>query len=824
MDFYLFLLFVTMGKQALQWIPKTSPEERETLEAQTREYLDERTDLLGEGFEYGGFRVVEDGKLSHYPIHYVQPLNENTSQFIDFDLFSVKTQREAIEKAVVSGNVSVSRVCSHLYNETCGQNDTAISLFHPGISLGKSSNMTREDVAAVVLTLEDLVLRASAKLEQSMAFYLYDTDERDDVDAVLAAELLLPDNNSEEVKLRYLDSQTFKQVGSLVVFTYNETIRLTGSTVWRVAMVALDDTFQPNVQPIILAGKFILMACLCIGLWIYTSMKRTKTLTELKRRNDLEKAAMIVQSARESAKVEQELNDYIAHEVRNPLAAAMSACSFVKAAVNETKPLQAADDVTSVREDVDIIDNSLSFMNDLLRSMLDMHRAKSKKIEVKMVPVDVMHDVLQPVATMLYKRDMTFDVVTECTPNNLLVMTDRLRLKQIILNLGRNATKFVREGYVKLGAAVVDGNVRLYVEDTGFGISKKKRKSLFAKFQESLDLMNQGTGMGLCLCKHMTELLTGDIWLDETYKSGLEDYPGTRFIVDLKMPPIATDQYESFLTEAPEEKAKHAVQTEEKSIAVCVPEAVTGRKDPLASTDTQTTDMSGSVRSSTTPSNDKSTVDNHKPSIPKAPTPRVNQSLQQQTENEEVLTELPETLSILFVDDDLVLRKLFARSVRKVVSTWNIKEASSGETAIRMCEDEKFDLIFLDQYMASVEKQLLGTETARALRSKGIFCRICGLSANDVEQGFIRAGADFFMFKPFPCQPRELRKQLHHILFSRRINENWDRLAFEAQQSAKTPVDPQPLSESPVEKANTDSVTSQVTQSTFADESKDFSR
>jgi hypothetical protein len=57
---------------------------------------------------------------------------------------------------------------------------------------------------------------------------------------------------------------------------------------------------------------------------------------------------------------------------------------------------------------------------------------------------------------------------------------------------------------------------------------------------------------------------------------------------------------------------------------------------------------------------------------------------------------------------------------------------------------EPCDLIFMDQYMTSTEKQLLGTDTVRALRAKGFKNTICGLSANDLEQSFISADADCF--------------------------------------------------------------------------------
>ena len=64
------------------------------------------------------------------------------------------------------------------------------------------------------------------------------------------------------------------------------------------------------------------------------------------------------------------------------------------------------------------------------------------------------------------------------------------------------------------------------------------------------------------------------------------------------------------------------------------------------------------------------------------------------------------------------------------------------------------------QQMASIEKQLLGTETVRALRSRGVESLICGLSANDLEQQFKEAGANHFLFKPFPCEKEALSAEL----------------------------------------------------------------
>ena len=195
----------------------------------------------------------------------------------------------------------------------------------------------------------------------------------------------------------------------------------------------------------------------------------------------------------------------------------------------------------------------------------------------------------------------------------------------------------------------------------------------------------------------------GEIYLDPEYHSGVPGHPGTRFVVDLKTPPI------------------------EQPLVV----------DPT---------MLAMLKSSS----NKDKIDNDSASALST-------------------YELPDKLAVLFVDDDPILRKLFVRTTKTVAPNWAIREASNGETALRLTENgEHFDLIFVDMYMASVEKQLLGTETVSELRNRGIQSRICGLSANDKESDFYEAGADAFMFKPFPCKKDELTDALCHVLFGDR--------------------------------------------------------
>jgi len=439
-----------------------------------------------------------------------------------------------------------------------------------------------------------------------------------------------------------------------------------------------------------------------------------------------------IAAAQKAAADERDLNEFIAHEVRNPLAAAMSASTFVSSMLQEPETWKDAIDI--IREDVQVINASLYFINDFLRSMLDIQRLHFKNLKLQISTTDILHDVLEPVSAMLYKRDVNFEITVQC-PENILVQTDSLRLKQVILNLARNSSKFVESGFIRLRGDVVQGNVELYVEDSGPGIPPAKHSSLCAKFQASLDQLSQGTGVGLCLSKQIMTTMNGDIWLDTTYDSGFAGHPGARFVIQLNVPPVH-------------------------------PEVVTSSYELAASLIKDNASLSG-LQDKTNHTKDEFSVVQEfaatgSPETRQFSIPQITDAGQDSMNMEQL--SLPDSLSILFVDDDAILRKLFIRAVRKVGPSWRIREAGSGEAALQLCETESFDLIFIDQYMASIDKQLLGTETVRELRTRGIQSKICGLSANYLNESFVSAGADHFLLKPMPCAAEELKRVLHRIL------------------------------------------------------------
>ena len=194
--------------------------------------------------------------------------------------------------------------------------------------------------------------------------------------------------------------------------------------------------------------------------------------------------------------------EYLSHEVRNPLASALTACSFLETAFDKMlKPgepaARDAKDMLHVKEDLNVVKSSLTFINDLLRSLLDLSKIENKQMTLKTSPTDLLNDVIEPVATIVRRRHEAIKIEVDC-PANVVVEADQMRLKQVVLNLSMNSKKFVEKGFIRLSVRVVpEKGVEISVSDSGPGIPESKRNNLFARFQESLDLMQQGTGIGL---------------------------------------------------------------------------------------------------------------------------------------------------------------------------------------------------------------------------------------------------------------------------------------------------------------------------------------
>jgi CheY-like chemotaxis protein len=105
-----------------------------------------------------------------------------------------------------------------------------------------------------------------------------------------------------------------------------------------------------------------------------------------------------------------------------------------------------------------------------------------------------------------------------------IIMTDELRLRQVLMNLINNAVKFTKSGQIRFGYHTDGGkNLVFFVEDTGIGISESLSEEIFKPFRQGdvkVSREYNGAGLGLSICRGLVKLMGGRIWLNSVPGEG----------------------------------------------------------------------------------------------------------------------------------------------------------------------------------------------------------------------------------------------------------------------------------------------------------------
>ncbi len=164
---------------------------------------------------------------------------------------------------------------------------------------------------------------------------------------------------------------------------------------------------------------------------------------------------------------------------------------------------------------------------DLINEVLELSKIDSGNIDLEnenIVLAPLLKEVLSMIRPMAMEKNLIVSNGQKELEDNVFVYADRIRLKQILLNLLSNATKYnVSGGSVILKSHLVPPNsVSIHIEDSGLGISKSDMEQLFQPFfrGENSYQCAEGTGVGLSITKHLTELMGGRIEVKSEVRKG----------------------------------------------------------------------------------------------------------------------------------------------------------------------------------------------------------------------------------------------------------------------------------------------------------------
>jgi len=251
---------------------------------------------------------------------------------------------------------------------------------------------------------------------------------------------------------------------------------------------------------------FVITSCLA-GLIVATLMDQIK---------DSEQQALKSGAAARQALAEnQNLISRMSHEIRTPLAAIRNHVDQALATQSDRDNRSRYGAILSASQ------HALDVVNDLL----DPQRPLGQQTKIRLEPVvvrDLTNIIYQILAPQFERKRLNFLVEIDADVPDI-ILTDPMKLKQVILNLLTNAGKFTRHGTIRLHWSLLppgtaDANpLRIAVEDTGPGLDANEIASLFRPFQRLANVHTrdeEGTGLGLFISRDIVQALGGQLLVD----------------------------------------------------------------------------------------------------------------------------------------------------------------------------------------------------------------------------------------------------------------------------------------------------------------------
>ncbi len=232
------------------------------------------------------------------------------------------------------------------------------------------------------------------------------------------------------------------------------------------------------------------------------------------------------QEAERANHAKSEFLSRMSHELRTPMNAILGFGQILDKQM--LTPLQ--------KESTQYILKGGRHLLDLINEVLDMSRVEAGHIEMSLEPISI-HEVITESCALIHplaaERSISLERELPADSDNVHVLADRQRLKQVLINLLSNGIKYNRPGgSVKIYCAPpADNKLRLAVRDTGRGISLEGQKKLFTPFErlEASQSEIEGTGLGLALAQRLATAMGGAITLESAPGEG------TTFFIELPL-------------------------------------------------------------------------------------------------------------------------------------------------------------------------------------------------------------------------------------------------------------------------------------------------
>ncbi len=227
-----------------------------------------------------------------------------------------------------------------------------------------------------------------------------------------------------------------------------------------------------------------------------------------------------IKEAEEATKAKSLVMASLSHEIRTPLSSI----------IGITSVLEDTELTEEQKEYLGVIVTSGNNLIYLINNILDFSKLESGKIKIEKYEFNLQKLIDEVIKMLEIKAiDEDIEILAEVEKNiPQIVIGDKIRLNQVLINLINNALKFTKKGTVKVKVEKFDQDadslrLKFSVIDTGEGVSFKERDKLFRDFSQANDSITRkygGTGLGLSICKQLVTMMGGEIGLESAKGKG----------------------------------------------------------------------------------------------------------------------------------------------------------------------------------------------------------------------------------------------------------------------------------------------------------------